>query len=61
MKLGLSYVNYKDKLLGEQVAYVMDDMLNAIDDGRTSIESTNLFIAEPKITNEAIKKRKEAE
>ena len=37
MKLGLSYVHYKDKLLGEQVAYVIDDMLNAIEDGRTTI------------------------
>lgn len=30
MKLGLSYVSYKDKLLGEQVAYVLDDMLLAV-------------------------------
>lgn len=30
MKLGLSYVSYKDKLLGEQVAYVIDDMIAAI-------------------------------
>ena len=30
MKLGLSYVSYKDKLLGEQVAYVLDDMLQAV-------------------------------
>ena len=30
MKLGLSYVSYKDKLLGEQVAYVIDDMILAI-------------------------------
>ena len=30
MRLGLSYVNYKDKLLGEQVAFVIDDMLTAI-------------------------------
>ena len=37
MKLGLSYVNYKDKLLGEQVAYVIDDILNAVEQGRNSI------------------------
>ena len=37
MKLGLSYVNYKDKLLGEQVAYVIDDMLNAVEQGKNSI------------------------
>jgi hypothetical protein len=37
MKLGLSYVSYKDKLLGEQVAYVIDDMLNAIETGKHSI------------------------
>jgi len=30
MKLGLSYVSYKDKLLGEQVAYIIDDMLTAV-------------------------------
>ena len=30
MKLGLSYVPYKDKMLGEQVAYVIDDMIKAI-------------------------------
>jgi hypothetical protein len=30
MKMGLSYVGYKDKLLGEQVAYVIDDMLDAV-------------------------------
>ena len=39
MKLGLSYVNYKDKLLGEQVAYVIDDMLTAVENGKSSIES----------------------
>ena len=39
MKLGLSYVNYKDKLLGEQVAYVIDDMLNAVEQGKNTIES----------------------
>lgn len=37
MKLGLSYINYKDKLLGEQVAYVLDDMLSAVEDGRSNI------------------------
>ena len=30
MKLGLSYIGYKDKLLGEQVAFVLDDMLTAV-------------------------------
>ncbi len=30
MKMGLSYIGYKDKLLGEQVAYIIDDMLDAI-------------------------------
>lgn len=30
MKMGLSYISYKDKLLGQQVAYVIDDMLDAI-------------------------------
>lgn len=30
MKLGLSYVPYRDKLLGEQVAYVIDDILDAV-------------------------------
>ena len=39
MKLGLSYVNYKDKLLGEQVAYVIDDMLTAVENGKSNIES----------------------
>jgi hypothetical protein len=39
MKLGLSYVSYKDKLLGEQVAYVLDDMITAIETGRTTIDS----------------------
>lgn len=37
MKLGLSYVSYKDKLLGEQVAYVIDDMITAIENGRSTI------------------------
>jgi hypothetical protein len=37
MKLGLSYINYKDKLLGEQVAYVIDDMLSAVEAGRSTI------------------------
>jgi hypothetical protein len=41
MKLGLSYVSYKDKLLGEQVAYVIDDMLTAVEAGRQTIESTS--------------------
>ena len=44
MKLGLSYVNYKDKLLGEQVAYVIDDMLTAIENGRNTIASKIIFI-----------------
>ena len=44
MKLGLSYVNYKDKLLGEQVAYVIDDMLNAVEQGKNTIESNYSFI-----------------
>lgn len=39
MKLGLSYVSYKDKLLGEQVAYVLDDMITAVEQGRSSIDS----------------------
>ena len=39
MKLGLSYVSYKDKLLGEQVAYVLDDMITAVELGRTTIDS----------------------
>ena len=39
MKLGLSYVNYKDKLLGEQVAFVIDDMITAVEKGRNTIES----------------------
>jgi len=30
MKMGLSYISYKDKLLGEQVAYVIDDILDAV-------------------------------
>ena len=30
MKLGLSKIPYKDKLLAEQVAYVIDDMLTAV-------------------------------
>ena len=38
MKLGLSYVSYKDKLLGEQVAYVLDDMITAVEAGRTTID-----------------------
>ena len=42
MKLGLSYVSYKDKLLGEQVAYVLDDMLSAVENGRSTIESSYL-------------------
>ncbi len=37
MKLGLSYISYKDKLLGEQVAYVIDDMLDAVEKGRNTI------------------------
>jgi hypothetical protein len=44
MKLGLSYVGYKDKLLGEQVAYVVDDMITAVENGRNTIESTDLFM-----------------
>jgi hypothetical protein len=44
MKLGLSYVSYKDKLLGEQVAYVLDDMLLAVEAGRSNIDSKELFI-----------------
>lgn len=39
IKMGLSYVPYKDKMLGEQVAYVIDDMITAIEDGRSTIES----------------------
>jgi hypothetical protein len=38
MKLGLSYISYKDKLLGEQVAFVIDDMLDAVEKGRNTIE-----------------------
>ncbi len=37
MKLGLSYIGYKDKLLGEQVAYLLDDMVTAIENGKTTI------------------------
>lgn len=44
MKLGLSYVSYKDKLLGEQVAFVIDDMITAVEAGRTSIDSSTLII-----------------
>lgn len=49
MKLGLSYVSYKDKLLGEQVAYVIDDMLNAVENGKVTIESTFYFIQNKKL------------
>lgn len=41
MKLGLSYISYKDKLLGEQVAYVIDDMLTAVETGKHTIESNS--------------------
>ena len=44
MKLGLSYVNYKDKLLGEQVAYVLDDMLSAVEAGKHNIQSKRGWI-----------------
>lgn len=37
MRLGLSYISYKDKLLGEQVAYVIDDMLTAVETGKPTI------------------------
>ena len=37
MKLGVSYIGYKDKLLGEQVAYLLDDMVTAIENGKTTI------------------------
>lgn len=48
MKLGLSYVSYKDKLLGEQVAYVIDDMLSAVETGKTTIESNDFVIQSKK-------------
>lgn len=32
-------MSYKDKLLAEQVAYVVDDMLSAIENNRMSIDS----------------------
>jgi len=48
MKLGLSYISYKDKLLGEQVAYVVDDMITAVENGRNTIDSKNLFIKRKK-------------
>lgn len=37
MKIGLSRVPYKYKLLGEQVAFVIDDMISAVEAGRTTI------------------------
>lgn len=43
MKLGLSQVSYKNKLLGEQVAYVIDDILTAVEEGRSTIESKNIL------------------
>lgn len=46
MKLGLSQVSYKDKLLGEQVAYVIDDMLTAIETGKSTIKSINILTLE---------------
>ena len=52
MKLGLSYVSYKDKLLGQQVAYVLDDMLNAVEAGRTTIDKE-------KVINDYIKRKQE--
>lgn len=61
MKLGLSYVNYKDKLLGEQVAYLIDDMLTAIENGKNTVESIFYLIVENKIVNDIVKKRMEAE
>jgi len=48
MKLGLSYISYKDKLLGEQVAYVVDDMITAVENGRNTIDSKKLFIKRKK-------------
>ena len=37
MRMGLSYVSYKDKMLGQQVAYVIDDILDAVENGRNTI------------------------
>ena len=54
MKLGLSQIPYKFKLLGEQVAYVLDDMLLAVEQGRTTLEK-------PKVVNEAMKLRQKME
>ncbi len=54
MKMGLSYVSYKDKLLGEQVAYVIDDMLDAVEKGRNTIQKQ-------KIINEVVKSRMQME
>lgn len=61
MKLGLSQIPYKYKLLGEQVAYVLDDMLLAVEQGRTTIESKPTGNAEPKVINEAMKLRQKIE
>lgn len=61
MKIGLSRVPYKYKLLGEQVAYVLDDMLSAVEGGRTTIESKWEDNSEPKIINDVLKSKQKME
>jgi hypothetical protein len=54
IKLGLASIPIKYKYIGEEVAYWMDDMLDAVEAGLTKVGNKSF----KKIENEALKKKK---
>jgi hypothetical protein len=54
IKLGLASIPIKYKYIGEEVAYWMDDMLDAVEAGSKKVGNKSF----KKIENEALKKKK---
>ena len=54
IKLGLAGVNIKNRFIADEVAYWMDDMLDAVEKESLKVENK----AKKKIDNEALKKKR---
>lgn len=54
IKIGLASVDIKNRYIADEVAYWMDDMLDAVVDGKLVVENK----AKRKIENEALRRKR---
>lgn len=54
IKLGLAGVSMKNRFIGDEVAYLMDDMLDAVEKGSLNVENKG----KKKVNNEVLKQKR---